>query len=264
MAESRPLWQTDLLQGAVWTHHTFLSALCGEDPDVAATSPDAWTAEQQRAGRLVDAAIRARELTVEFTHAATMDEPYGHYEIPRDEAIRWAAACEHLFPKFPFTQDDLSSQRTRAVRDSELSAEAAPQPTPVGTDALAGKAGRSDASTTVTETSLATITTPAPTLAEPELTPKPTGPASTDSLSGERPSHIGAVPAALKDRRRMLVTRALRRMGVKREVFCRTNRISTDVLRAVINGERRRANVARWTPKILSLLGITEDDWNTA
>jgi hypothetical protein len=92
---------------------------------------------------------------------------------------------------------------------------------------------------------------PAPTIPERELPPKPAGPAPDPSL-------------ALTDQRRMLVTKALRRMGVTREEFLRTNEISTDVLRGVINGDGRRVNLLRWTPKILSLLDITTDDWNPA
>jgi len=34
------------------------------------------------------------------------------YGIGRDEAIRWAAARRDLFPKFPFTEDDLPSGGT--------------------------------------------------------------------------------------------------------------------------------------------------------
>ena len=132
MAESRPLWQTDLLQSAVWTHHQFLSALCGTDPDGAAKSPDEWDAERRRAERLVDGAIAAGELTVEYWHAATEDEPYGDYYIGRDEAIRWATKFPGRFPQFLFTVDDLPPHRTLEGLDprtlSEVSAPASQQP----------------------------------------------------------------------------------------------------------------------------------------
>jgi hypothetical protein len=83
------------------TQHEFLSALCGEDPDVAAgEDPEDWTIERHRAARFVEAASRAGELTLEYWHAATADEPYGNYDVQRDAAIRWAAARRDLFPKF--------------------------------------------------------------------------------------------------------------------------------------------------------------------
>ena len=82
--------------------------------------------------------------------------------------------------------------------------------------------------------------------------------------SGKPPSPTRADFEDLKEHRRVLVKQALRRKGFKRSEFLRTNNITPDTLRGVINGDRRRVNLADWTPTILSLLDIAEDDWNTA
>lgn len=115
--KSRPPWQLELGWCESWTHHQFLSALCGEDPDVAETSPDEWTAERQRVERQVDAAIRAGELTVDYFRAATEDTPYGDYYVSRGVAIRWATKIPGRFPQFPFTVDDLPVESSSHVPD---------------------------------------------------------------------------------------------------------------------------------------------------
>jgi hypothetical protein len=68
------------------------------------------------------------------------------------------------------------------------------------------------------------------------------------------------------ERRRMLVKNAVHLKGLKSQVaFCRIHKeegLTVDILRAVISGDSRRADIARWTAKVLALLGVTEEDWN--
>lgn len=76
----------------------------------------------------------------------------------------------------------------------------------------------------------------------------------------------GVVLPDLKEHRQLLVRRALKKLGVTtRAAFCRAHEeITPDILRAVVNGDSRRADVVSWTPKVLALLSIAEEDWNIA
>lgn len=75
----------------------------------------------------------------------------------------------------------------------------------------------------------------------------------------------GPASPELKGHRRRLIKQAL---GDKSQAdFCREHKdagLTTDILRAVVNGDARRADVASWTPKVLTLLSISKEDWNAA
>jgi len=72
----------------------------------------------------------------------------------------------------------------------------------------------------------------------------------------------GPASVELRDHRRQLVKRAL--AGKSQSEFCRATNgeVTVDVLRAVIAGDSRRADLAKRTPQILELLGIATNDWN--
>ena len=82
------------------------------------------------------------------------------------------------------------------------------------------------------------------------------------------PFHSGegqAVTEGLKEHRRILVRKALRKRGLTQSAFCRAHeKVTPDILRAVVNGNRQRADVPTWTPEILELLEISERDWYRA
>jgi hypothetical protein len=76
----------------------------------------------------------------------------------------------------------------------------------------------------------------------------------------------GVVLPDVKEHRQVLVRRALKTLRLTtRAAFCRKHpEITSDILRAVVNGDSRRADVALWTPKVLALLGIADREWNAA
>jgi hypothetical protein len=76
------------------------------------------------------------------------------------------------------------------------------------------------------------------------------------------PDQPGGITDDLKERRRVLVRRALKRKSQNQNQFCQENKITPDILRGVINSDSRRVDLATWTPTILSLLEIDETDWN--
>ena len=78
----------------------------------------------------------------------------------------------------------------------------------------------------------------------------------------------GVVSLELKERRRMLIKLALRERDLSSQIaFCRAHQaegLTVDILRAVVTGDSRRADVAGRTRQVLDLLSITDAAWNTA
>jgi len=94
----------------------------------------------------------------------------------------------------------------------------------------------------------------------------PDFPFNIDDLRPAGGLSSGPASPELKDHRRRLIKQTL---GHKSQAdFCREHKdagLTADILRAVVAGDSRRADLAHWTPKLLTLLGsIAEDDWNRA
>ena len=97
----------------------------------------------------------------------------------------------------------------------------------------------------------------------PELFPDfPFNQGDLQVLPGSEASE-GSASDELKQHRRSLMRRALRARGYTTQAaFSRKHpEITSDILRAVVNGDSRRAGVAVWTPKVLALLDIAPTDW---
>jgi hypothetical protein len=68
-------------------------------------------------------------------------------------------------------------------------------------------------------------------------------------------------PRTQKERRAQFVDEALRHRNLSKAEFCRTAGLTVDILRAVVNADGRRADLAKWTPKVLRLLDIPIERW---
>ena len=93
-----------------WSEAELRDLLCGLEPDSARESVEATN----RAHEEIRRAVATKALNAHTINDATPgDRFYGHGRLFRpDDAIKWVSSKRGLFPKFPFTLEDLKSMET--------------------------------------------------------------------------------------------------------------------------------------------------------
>lgn len=225
---ARPAWTDKYLRYDAWTQNELRNLLCGLPPNPASDTPIAPDAPLPSRQEINDRFVREELLRVEVDRYIRDGVTAGRLRVltPPDEGLLAKLASS-------LTPDEVHALRR----------------------ALAHERACSKSYLVAPETAIRWAGQ------RTELFPAfPFEPA--DLVPARRTGGTAAAPSTLKEHRQQLVDVAIRSQRMTKTEFCRKHGLTMDILRGVVAADERRADLERWTPKVLNLLGISAETWD--